>query len=98
MAESVDAFFVDGYEVRYDDATLELVVVMTMNHFGSCYITRPATRRPEEFVESLVQAGNDHLERLSTEAASLGQLPAWSRPVDLPEGVTLEFRPVGGNC
>lgn len=88
----VDPAFIDNSSARYE-ASGVLTAVFHAEFFGDCIVRKAVVDNVENDLKIMAFLAGEVFERKHTECASHGMIPESDRPVEIPEGFTIEYIP-----
>ena len=98
LEEYVDTFFIDTSSATVEMPSGALKGTFAADYFGACVIRKESIGILRDDLQTLAALANAFFERLSTECASHGAMPAAQRPLTMPFGYSLAFTPCAADC
>ncbi|MDW9481869.1 hypothetical protein GOB57_24785 [Sinorhizobium meliloti] len=89
----VDSFFVDSVKAMIAPSTGVLSGIFEAEFFGKCHIRKTVVGNVEQDLKVMATLATEVFERKITESGSDGVFSEVDRPIEIPEGFTLEFFP-----
>jgi hypothetical protein len=96
LTELSDDFLIDRAFASLDGRNNLLTCHFFAEHFGTYKLTLSTETLQRLGIQSVANLATELMERLATECASDGMFKAKHRPVQIPDGVIIDFAPAKG--